>query len=234
MALRGSPHGFSLLATTRTCGTTPIVALDRNITIMKSLLTKSLKALRTVLSRPSRRVRRGRPALLSLVMAMTFWPADAVAQCQPEWLPGWLQTPSNEYFADMEVTPNGDLIVCGSFTSPFSRVARWDGMQWTSLASGLASSAFCTTTLPDGRLAVGVTNAVMAWDGTAWTQLGGGFDGIVTAMAVRNGELVVAGQFTLAGSTSASHIARWDGTNWLPLGSGLSGGLAGVNELAAL
>ena len=33
--------------------------------------------------------------------------------------------------------------------------------------------------------------------------------------------LVVAGQFTLAGSTTVNRIAAWDGNSWQPLGSGV-------------
>jgi trimeric autotransporter adhesin len=49
-------------------------------------------------------------------------------------------------------------------------------------------------------------------------------------LAMPNGDLFVAGQFTTAGGINANHIARFDGTNWWPLGSGVSG--AAISLLA--
>jgi hypothetical protein len=43
--------------------------------------------------------------------------------------------------------------------------------------------------------------------------------------------LVVAGEFTMAGTTPANNIATWDGTNWSALGPGIAGG---INALAVL
>jgi hypothetical protein len=34
--------------------------------------------------------------------------------------------------------------------------------------------------------------------------------------------LWVGGDFTLAGNTAATNVARWDGTNWFPLGGGIT------------
>lgn len=46
--------------------------------------------------------------------------------------------------------------------------------------------------------------------------------GAVRAQAVLpNGDIVVAGDFTVAGGRSANRIARWDGSAWHPLGSGM-------------
>lgn len=52
---------------------------------------------------------------------------------------------------------------------------------------------------------------IAAWDGERWTPLGGGFDGVVTALAVYNGEIVAGGRFSVAGTTPAANLARWDG-----------------------
>lgn len=46
--------------------------------------------------------------------------------------------------------------------------------------------------------------------------------GAVLAQAVLlNGDIVVAGDFTMAGGRPANRIARWDGSAWHPLGSGM-------------
>ncbi|MCU0866658.1 MAG: hypothetical protein MUC36_22975 [Planctomycetes bacterium] len=56
----------------------------------------------------------------------------------------------------------------------------------------------------------------------AWSTLGGGCDGRVQAMVVLpNGDLVIGGGFTVAGTTVVSGIARWDGVAWRPFGSGM-------------
>jgi len=74
---------------------------------------------------------------------------------------------------------------------------------------------------------------IAAWDGTTWSNpFGGGLNGPVRALAVFNGDLIAAGEFTRAGGDGgppASSIARWTGAAWVPLGSGIAGS---VNALA--
>ncbi|MCH8902630.1 MAG: T9SS type A sorting domain-containing protein [Bacteroidetes bacterium] len=60
-------------------------------------------------------------------------------------------------------------------------------------------------------------------NGQVWNTVGSGTDGNVFALAVYNSELYVAGNFSNAGGSSASNIARWDGSSWNSVGSGLSG-----------
>src|SRR5262245_45834973 len=57
-----------------------------------------------------------------------------------------------------------------------------------------------------------------------------GIDGVVSAIAVMGKDVFVGGQFSRAGSTAATNIARWDGTNWWELGAGVDG--LGVTTLA--
>ncbi len=45
---------------------------------------------------------------------------------------------------------------------------------------------------------------------------------MVAALAVRGGQLIVAGLFETAGSINAANIAAWDGGAWSTLGTGLS------------
>jgi hypothetical protein len=70
--------------------------------------------------------------------------------------------------------------------------------------------------------------ASKAWS-QGWTGLGTGVSGgsgYVKAVAVWNGNVYVGGNFTTAGSVSASNIAKWNGTTqtWSALGSGITGG----------
>jgi PKD repeat protein len=77
-----------------------------------------------------------------------------------------------------------------------------------------------------GNFAAPAGQSIVRWDGAAWQAVGGGVDHVggsyteVHAMAVYDGELIVAGDFTLAGDVRANNIARWNGTRWAPLGDG--------------
>jgi hypothetical protein len=61
-----------------------------------------------------------------------------------------------------------------------------------------------------------------------WSALGGGVNGAVRALAAIGTDLYVGGQFSLAGDTSASRIAKFDTTQtgnggWSTLGDGVNG-----------
>ncbi|MEQ8764060.1 MAG: hypothetical protein RL885_09040 [Planctomycetota bacterium] len=66
-----------------------------------------------------------------------------------------------------------------------------------------------------------VMNYVARYDGTIWHELGSGVSGLVRCATTYQGDLIVGGQFLLAGGQSAASVARWDGTRWHPLGAGI-------------
>ena len=150
-----------------------------------------------------------------------------------------------------------DLYIGGDFTSaggsPAAGVARWDGRRWSALGSGIggrrdASGAPTIFALAwsggnlyaGGRFATagGVTaNGIARWNGRAWARLGdgvrsGSFDGVVHALATRNGQLYAGGQFLSAGAAPAENIARWNGSAWTALGGGVRGNLEKVLAVA--
>jgi trimeric autotransporter adhesin len=47
-------------------------------------------------------------------------------------------------------------------------------------------------------------------------------DGPIHAMTMFDGDVIVGGDFTLAGNVELHNVARWDGTGWRPFGHGLS------------
>jgi len=151
--------------------------------------------------------------------------------------------------------PDGDvplhhhLIAAGGFIAAggttVNRIARWDGVAWHSLGTGMNAEVLCLATWdPDGdgplpvELVAGgsfqmagatAANRIARWDGATWRRLSNGMNDLVTAMTVWDpdgpgplGEvLVAAGGFTTAGNSSATRVARWDGNSWQPLGSGI-------------
>ncbi len=59
-----------------------------------------------------------------------------------------------------------------------------------------------------------------------WLSMGGvpGVNGVVYATVVDGaGNLYIGGDFTAAGDTCATNVAKWDGSRWTALGSGLGG-----------
>lgn len=72
------------------------------------------------------------------------------------------------------------------------------------------------------------TNNIAAFDGSMWHAIDNGITGeeaVIHAMAVYDGDLIVAGKFETAGSTAANNIAKWNSwtAGWEPLGLGLGG-----------
>jgi trimeric autotransporter adhesin len=106
----------------------------------------------------------------------------------------------------LAVMPNGDVVAGGRFTSaggvPASCIARWNGLAWSALGSG-------------------VQNPVPSF---LWNP-------IDTLLPRANGELLVGGQFSSIGGTAATNVARWNGTTWTALGAGVSGPVLGLAEL---
>ena len=139
----------------------------------------------------------------------------------------------------------GDIIAGGSFTKTidntnFQYVAKLVGTNWVPLGSALHGDVLAIASLGDDLYiggdftsAGGDTNVayVAKLVGTNWVALGSGVNGptnveagygpsgMVTALAVWNGQLVAGGRFTQAGGdTNAACLAIWDGTAWSPLG----------------
>ena len=136
----------------------------------------------------------------------------------------------------------GDFRTAGETSAKF--IARWDGSSWSALEGGLSRNARALTVFDDElgggpALYVGgqfseagdlTVHGIARWDGAEWSSLGtgvGGEDPWVYALAVfddGNGggpSLFAGGEFTSAGGTDASHIARWDGTTWSSVGGGV-------------
>jgi hypothetical protein len=145
-------------------------------------------------------------------------------------------------FAYASTLFNGDLYMGGIFNMAgdisATRIVRYDGANYHPLGSGMNSDVYCLLPFRNELHASGyftnagdvTVNQIARWDGQTWNSVGGGVSGAfflgptaVFSMAEYQGDLIVGGNFTMAGSTPANCIARWDGTQWFPLGSGMAG-----------
>ncbi|MFU8829855.1 MAG: hypothetical protein ACNA8P_10550, partial [Phycisphaerales bacterium] len=136
------------------------------------------------------------------------------------------------------------LLVSGNFTQagnqPALRLASWNGSAWAAFGPGMNATANVFAMFDDGNgealyIAGDFTqfggqsaNRIVRWSGGSWQTLNGpsgnGLNSRVEGLVVHDDgsgtALYVGGQFTLAGGTPASRIAKWDGSEWSPVGTG--------------
>lgn len=143
---------------------------------------------------------------------------------------------------------NGRVYAGGSFTGvgriQASRIACWDGTNWSALGSGVRGTNDGTGTAVDavavnssGHVFAGgsFTNAggvtarnIARWDGNNWFALGAGIPGPVSAIAVRGSDVFVGGNFTMSTpSGTAFNLARWNGSSWANVQGGTFAGMIG-------
>jgi hypothetical protein len=134
-----------------------------------------------------------------------------------------------------DLVASGTFETAGGVTC--RRVARWDGSAWHPFGGGLQGGSVLSIASHNGELffggfisqtfntegdfpANGVTSWNIArWDGSSWIGItdacpgsvgnGCGVNDSVEAMIEYNGELVVAGTFTLTGGLATNRIATW-------------------------
>jgi len=157
------------------------------------------------------------------------WVVDPQSPAPPQWAPmgagfAW-EVQALERF-------NGQTYAAGFFTasggSPVAYIAKWNEATdvWEPLGTGLNDGAYALKTygslLYVGGLfttAGGVaTGGLARWNGSAWSQVGGNFNGIVTALEVHNGELVIGGIYP--GINSSPNLAKYNGFSYSTFGTG--------------
>jgi hypothetical protein len=156
--------------------------------------------------------------------------------------------------ANGNIYAGGAALQSGSTT--INRIARWDGTTWNAMGSGLNGGLVRTiTSMPNGDIIVAgafltsgdntqTLSKIARWDGTAWHPLGDGINFNVGApndnldpydMAVApNGDLIVVGDFSKAGTVNVGGVARWNGTTWGPLFPGDVGANGPVRAVEVL
>ncbi|MDD4465705.1 MAG: carbohydrate binding domain-containing protein [Dehalococcoidales bacterium] len=154
---------------------------------------------------------------------------------------------------DIKEAPNGDIYVCGGFTSVkngattvtgTAGIARWSkvNQEWEAVGNantGATISEFrCMEFDAAGNLYAGGSFQNLAGNPTAdyfakytvstntWSSLGGGIDNGVRSIAISpEGVIYIGGQFgSISGNANCKYIAYWNGSAWAPLANGLDGG----------
>lgn len=140
-----------------------------------------------------------------------------------------LGSSANVVYAD---SATNALYVGGSFTTPTTRIAKWDGVALSNLGTGINGQVHSITRYNGALYAGGnysvaggvVASSIAKWNGSAWSTVGAGVESNtnVYALCVYNGELYAGGTFEVAGTTSVTAIAKWNGTAWSSVGTGMN------------
>lgn len=144
------------------------------------------------------------------------------------------------------VVYQGSVIATGAFTASGAQtilfVARWNGSAWENLeAFGLGSligsqgaheAIVANDTLYVGGILLAdggsYSNSVFRLVGDSYEFLGG-FNRLLSSMAVYNNELYVSGQFTRVNRTlTITNIAKWDGASWSAVASTMNDQVNGL------
>lgn len=183
-----------------------------------------------------------------VVAASSFTTAGGVAAASVARWDGWSWFPMGAGVSGtvnaLAVLPD-DSVVAGKSNG---LVVRWNGLSWSPLGAAFNGPVNALAVLPDGSVVAGgaftlqgttATARVARWDGTAWAALGTGVgdaasDRVLAIAAMENGDVIVGGEFTLAGTRSTNAIARWNGFEWVGMGDGMNGGCSSVSALLTL
>jgi len=186
-----------------------------------------------------------------LTLVLGAWGECSVVGCAGEfaWQPGFEQAPAQYWGAGVYALEafddgRGNALYAGGWFNraggpggvTAANIAKWDGLAWTALGSGLNGPVDALAVFDDGSgpalfaggrftTAGGIeANRIAKWDGTDWTPLGSGMNDWVRTLAVFDDgtgpALYAGGEFTTVDGVEANRTAKWDGTIWTPLGSG--------------
>ncbi len=171
--------------------------------------------------------------------------------CEPSWLPTFGGRPGFAGFPEaMVVHDDGTgpaLYVGGNFSAASGvaarGIARWDGVTWSALGSGVEGVVVAMTVFDDGSgpaLIVGGSFSsaggvpaknIARWDGSSWSEMGSAFNSVVLSLTtVDDGggqQLFAGGSFTSGG---LFRVAGWDGSTWTALGSGSSSSVSALSS----
>ncbi|MCB1583700.1 MAG: hypothetical protein KDI92_11590 [Xanthomonadales bacterium] len=136
------------------------------------------------------------------------------------------------YIDQIEVDPNGDLVVAGFFSqinkNELNHIARWNGSEWLAYGNGFNDSVSTLFINKQGEVFVAgeftqainsstTLNHLAYWDGKKWNPMGSGLqqgDEIYAMIGDGNGGIYVTGNFKEIGGTPIERSAHWDGNSW--------------------
>jgi hypothetical protein len=136
-----------------------------------------------------------------------------------------------------------DLYIGGNFQSiggntSLRRIAKWNGMNWEALGSGISNGLVYSISKFNGEILVGgsfsdaggVADAdrLARWDGQNWHAFAVPLPvstTYVTSFEMYQGSLYVAGAgiTNASGNANARGVVRWTGSEWANLGTGING-----------
>ncbi len=145
----------------------------------------------------------------------------------------------------LAVLPSGELIAAGKFTSAsamtVNNIARWTGLAWSPLGSGITHQGNALAVLPNGNVVAGSSSvnasgnmvvSISNWNGSTWSPLQAVTGTLNSLATLPSGQVVAAGD--LRTNDLSTGAARWNGEVWMPVGPGLVGTPAVVNVLETL
>jgi hypothetical protein len=133
----------------------------------------------------------------------------------------------------------GELYAGGAYYGrcPKNNIARWNGIKWDSVSSGVKDTSIVAFAVYDSILYAGGqfyeaggvgAKAIAQWDGATWDSVGCGITVqpgfYVQMLAMYKGELYAGGNYSTIGNGSKiGKIARWNGIKWDSVDKGLYG-----------
>lgn len=160
------------------------------------------------------------------------------------WVPvgGGISDPAG--YVDSGTEWNGQLVVCGAFSSAggvaVRNLARWDGAAWQGIGGGADGEVY-TVIADGGDLVVGgsftevggeAASSVARWDGSVWHAMGTEAV-VVNKLRAHAGRIYAVGRFLDDAQQPVDGVAVWTGARWRLLGSGI-GSTGSLNSLAFL
>ena len=153
--------------------------------------------------------------LLTVLLVSCAYPLTALGQ---QWSTDFGPPPAGKGLnssAQALLEYDGRLIVAGSFTQAgslaVSRIAAWDGAQWSGLGGGIPDTGEDMTEY-QGDLVVSGPSMLMRWDGSAWSTipLPPGYQyPIFWSVCSYQGSL-----FVQSFENGVPKLAWWDGVSW--------------------
>lgn len=155
-----------------------------------------------------------------------------VQRLQAYWSTANPETDAFPWSVNAEIEFEGEVYVAGSLTiEPGNNaitLAKWDGMDWIEVDSGLDISVNALAIFEGKLIAAGASfagNHIRQFDGSSWSDVGT-FDGaaVIFALEVWDEVLYVGGtwvKITAAGDDTWS-IVSWDGDSFSGVGGGVN------------